>query len=512
MRLCDLPNDILLAVLRSAGRSAEDPCYEFLEYVPWMGICARLRRLARPVAYRRLFIEYDDNDDSIMSNLDLVVSSRSTGLVSHVAMHVITPEGLTHGFSRAVDLVARAMAVWPMVRTLDLITTPCDHGLGEHSLHGIDDIDDIVVVRDKLAALMPSIKSLHMHDHLPTAAAKLFYAHITCLYIGQLERVSSRYPLAIPHGVVPAMLQRVSIDHFSELGVRIYRSSQGQQRADAPDSTQSTRALAAENDLADAPVIEFPGLQSLTLVDCPFLDDSHVSAGTRPHRVCFPDVRRLHVACRKADCPLLGRAILPAQMELLSIACTWEVLALLAKRPLPVAQKLVLTVNEGRSSSQQALDSIARILDGARGSKDVVLLVNDQWLPVPPRHVLCANLSCLRVAGPTSISHMLDTIRLLPSLVVLGFSNLLLDGDQPDLAVAGAPPFKSKIAKISLRFARGHYSVVQALPVVEYVLATVPTLRQFQCRDLPGARVRDFISEASQSHPHLLAVRLDLGQ
>ncbi|KAJ2775750.1 hypothetical protein H4R18_005948 [Coemansia javaensis] len=126
MGLCDLPDDVLILIVRQTCADLDRKSgLQLRKKLLLLAVCRRLRSLALPVVYDEVYylllIKYDSgyiNDTPLHTNLDLVSSVECLHLVQSVSIMLRTGTKPLWDLNSAVQQMRAAGERWDSVRTL----------------------------------------------------------------------------------------------------------------------------------------------------------------------------------------------------------------------------------------------------------------------------------------------------------------------------------------------------------------------------------------------------------
>ncbi|KAJ2804194.1 hypothetical protein H4R21_001734 [Coemansia helicoidea] len=182
-------------------------------------------------------------------------------------------------------------------------------------------------------------------------------------------------------------------------------------------------------------------------------------------------------------------------------------------KQLHVALSLGITYSRGDASGFPAIN---RILESARGSESLELVINDHMLRLEPEHITCTALTHLQVWPITSADTMLAIIARLPNLVNATFSALDLFEVQADLSVPAADedtvvePLHRSLERLDIRYDTERNDQEVGVALAKYMLLRLPTLTELLAAQTPEEPVLSFVEEYVPRYPHLSDIELTL--
>ncbi|KAJ2807024.1 hypothetical protein H4R21_000645 [Coemansia helicoidea] len=237
-----------------------------------------------------------------------------------------------------------------------------------------------------------------------------------------------------------------------------------------------------------------------------------------PWKLHFPSLESLDLKCSEDICPLLEYAVLPPSVEAISIQMKSATYLDIANVELPATKHLSLRVTFTCDGDPSGLPVVNRILERARGSETVGLVIEDEMLQVLPESITSTALTHLRIWSTISVDTMLALIGKLPSLVLLSAGIFDPSDIQADISIPDADedtavePLSLSLKHLIMSNGRSGHSPDMAVAVVKYVLLKLPTLAVLSSRQTPRTQVLDFVKERLPRYPHLGAVKLILDE
>ncbi|KAJ2802589.1 hypothetical protein H4R21_002357 [Coemansia helicoidea] len=534
MLLCNLPEDILAIVLGWCVGAGYNAAYDLKDNLPLLAVCRLWRRLAIPLVYNHVFVQFGDDpnhgagvlprsldedeltDVAVKTNLDLVAVVGCARAVKRVHIDVHCLVNPFPGWRSVIERMRSVASKWRVVELMVAMHpdfTHFDHrsvDLGQYA-------DDIIEVGDALAALMPGVRRLAHDEVYSNPIAWSLYGRLASHYADQLERLCCQQPIAVPLGCKFTRLRGFHMNLNHAANYQLPQVTIGEVANMSLFNGPPNHSWAPFSTDSDSWVIEFPKLRRLWAAYHTTYVESDVVVRHRdghPWKLHFPSLENLDIHCTQYICPLLEYAVLPPRMESIYIEMTSTSYLDIANVVLPATKRLTLCVTRARHGGPSGLPTINRILESARGSESMALLVEDEWLPVTPAIINCAALTHLEVLATTGVDDMLAFIQGLPKLAKLAFRNLDLSDIHADLSNPEADedtavaPLSTSLECLAIGHDMERHSPDAAVAVVEYVLLRVPTLAKLTVAQTPERQVTDFVGAYSLRHPHLSGIQL----
>ncbi|KAJ2785963.1 hypothetical protein H4R18_000178 [Coemansia javaensis] len=501
MRLCDLPDDVLRLVFRQllAGRPG---LYGFKGALPLAWTCRRWRCIALPMVHSTAHVQC--SGAAAAGTLGLAAAAGCAQMVRAVTVDVGPSADPLPALGAAAELMAElAAGAWRGVRSLKISvrprpTAPAARSPGIYDDDG-DDGSEAQRITDALAAAMPGVRRLEFGQALAGAAGRAVGGRLAACYAEQLQRLRSAGPLAVPDGAAFAQLCDVRLCHDAGCGPQLPRMAPAALTR-LVLTTRMPGHLWAAFDVDGSGAVRFECLRvlDLTCLSCYSRPDPAPRRDECARRLHFPALERMTVRCTEDACPVLRHAVLPPRMDAIFVELTADALHSAAGVALPPARSLALTVKCGSEPRPAAMLAAVRMLEGARESGSVDLIVADPTIPVAPEVAACASLTRLAVEAATGADAVLGLIHSLPRLVSLGFWRVSLAGTRADISLPDPQrpvvPFAAKIKTLSINIHHTEERRDLLVPLLMHLLLRSPALARLVAIHAPRKPVVDLVA------------------
>ncbi|KAJ2717118.1 hypothetical protein H4R19_000203 [Coemansia spiralis] len=481
MQLCDLPTDILTAVLERSLRDRDDVWGLELN-LPLAAICRRLRYIALPIVYKEVYIDAFDEDSThryefsvdfsrnepghstpndqgayggwrAITNVDIIASMGYTGLVQHVGIEMEAGHGHVGCLRHAVRYLCNAASEWPTVKRLDIWMKDPDFDSpvrfndsdsyaysdsDDSDSDDSDDADEFAQLALALRAMMPNAHGLDFSD-------------------------SRCFP-------APTFGEQL-IQHYHQQ-LRMLHFTVWTNGPPSIDAAQDGRSF----------------------------------------KLDFPLLRSARIHCSSEPCPLLASAVSPRLMGSLDIQVSASVWQSISHMELPVAQRLKLVIQSPDRSITRHPLSFNRLLTNSHQCGKVALYANyhdpSAYLP----SIAFTGLTMLAIGRPISADMLLDTIGKLPQLVILVATHSARDTIQADIAIPSpsehypVEPLGAKLRSLSYGRKDDYWQSRTNVALYKYFLLKHPSLRWFGARDELLKELVPFVEAYREWYPHLAGV------
>ncbi|KAJ2780854.1 hypothetical protein H4R18_003223 [Coemansia javaensis] len=539
MRFQDLPDDVLILLARLVLETSDKKEASFKANLPLLGVFRRWRQLVLPIVFREAYIYYGGSKvDMVASmrdlesgtepeaarlstNMGLIVSSRCAHVVRAVHIYVFYIVSPLVGLSATVQFMRAAAEKWERVDTLEVSINSGVWSHGHES--GVDSYKNNAVIA--LTQVMPAVRQLGLSGANNIPVVRRIYGDIAALYSDQLWAIDVDHTIYMSQDYVFKQLRRATLRYsswYSSLIPRINPAELVSLELLGWPSAHSWAAFSADGN-GESADIEFPKLERLRAsYRKTFMAEGVVSqvVGEGQGRLAFPRLRELDVDCSQSTCPLLARAVLPAQMDRLSIDMTPSVLVSAPEMIVPLTEHIRVCIGDecgrdGRARGSAALAVANRMLEGAPGMRTTELCIAEDSLDVRSGTISCVSLTRLEVCPEISAAIALELIRSLPSLTDLTLKNVPMDSTQ-DVPTPepedGRParPFDTRIRTLSLGVYERVWNSTLSVSFVEYLLLRIRTLVRLSAPNVPEDPVVEFVGRHFRRYPHLADIELDL--
>ncbi|KAJ2716015.1 hypothetical protein H4R19_000880 [Coemansia spiralis] len=161
------------------------------------------------------------------------------------------------------------------------------------------------------------------------------------------------------------------------------------------------------------------------------------------------------------------------------------------------------------------LPAVNRLLENARGSESLALVLADNQLPAAPDTITCTALTELHVAAQTYLETVLELIERMPRLAKLSFGCLDLGTVIGDISIpsaedAAVEPLNTSLKELTLSTCWGADSSDETVDAVKFILLKIPSLVKLCATQIPVDPVYDFVEEYAPRYPHLSGIELEL--
>ncbi|KAJ2797534.1 hypothetical protein H4R21_004286 [Coemansia helicoidea] len=537
----DLPENIQAMVLEKCLVRPRGTAHATRSNLPLLAVCPQWRRIVAPMVYGHVFVHYDERhrdedgsspgssslnsdeavDVSISTNLGLVAAAGTASAATPLKIHVHYLASPLPGWREVVQRLRGAASEWPTVElTLGMSKdAPSSRRAADLAkLHA----DGIAEVADALTALLPGVRSLELGRTDGDKFAAALYGRLAGHYAGQLQRLHSQSPVAVPAGCQLAGLESLRVDCANEIKYQLPRTaSAGLVDLALKNGAVNHSWAPFSSSGGGSRVIEFPRLERLR---AEYIATARERGKAVHHRdghpwvLRLPRLKSLYVHSLEDICPLLEYAALPPAVESVSLTLTSAAFREIADVALPAAARLSLTLSSTSGGDPSGLPAIGRILDGARDSRVLRLAINDPGLRVVPASIACSALTHLEIAGPVGIDTMLAFIGRMPRLARLAINSLDLSDSHADVSAAvgdvsaAVEPLSTSLRELVLHFGAEQRLLDTAVAAAEHVLLRAPALTALVAKRIPAGPVVRFVEAHAPHHPHLRGVELRLQQ
>ncbi|KAJ2773264.1 hypothetical protein IWQ56_001060, partial [Coemansia nantahalensis] len=394
-------------------------------------------------------------DVDVVTNLDLIAMVGCARAVRRVYIDVFCLVNPFPGWHEVIQRMRAVAKEW-RAEELTIAIGPDLRHYDDNTVDMAEYTDDIVEVADALAALMPDVRRLDLDEANRSQISRSLYGRLASHYADQLQWFDTQYPITVPRGF------------------------------------QFTRLKKA--------VISYNGAADYQL----------------PQMAIGELVRSLDITSTQDICPLLEYAVLPPRMESICIRMRSDSYQDIANVALPATRCLSLQITPESFGDPSGLPAINRILDNARGSEAVWLIVEDERLPVTPESITCTAPTHLAISALIGVDTMLALITKLPNLAQVCFHNLDMRDIQADISIPGAdedvavePPSMS-LTSLVMGYDTRMHSPDMGVAVATYMLVAIPTLVKLHAPLTPEGPVVQFVEAYAPRYPHLRSVKLTL--
>ncbi|KAJ2712068.1 hypothetical protein H4R19_002949, partial [Coemansia spiralis] len=173
MLLSDLPDDILIAILRWCLSTDDNKAREIKSHLPLLAVCRPLRRLAIPMVYRHAFIHYgkvpafegpvttstdmaEPAGVPVKTSLDLIAAAGCASAVKCIQIKIYCVLSPFPGWRDVIRRMRALATKWSVAELTVEMYPDCihyEHRNGDVSTYA----DDFAEVINALAALMPAV-------------------------------------------------------------------------------------------------------------------------------------------------------------------------------------------------------------------------------------------------------------------------------------------------------------------------------------------------------------------
>ncbi|KAJ2807770.1 hypothetical protein H4R21_000347 [Coemansia helicoidea] len=535
MLLCNLPEDILAIVLTRCVRIRDKPDRDVKRNLPLLAVCRQWRRLAAPLVYRHVFVQYGDRekrrsgpfthnpdveeptDVAVRTNLDLVALDGCVRAVKRVQIDVHFLVNPFPGWREVIQRM-RAVAIKWRVAELRVVIHADPHHFDGRNVDVAKYTDDIAETCDALAVLLPDVAHVEYGGVNNNLLARSLYGRLSSRYAGQLQRLLSYHPIATPLGCRYTGLKKVRINYDHVGDYQPPQMASGELVDLSLENAPANHSWASFSADGDSQDIEFTGLEKLHVSYSNVYEENGIAVRHRdghPWKLHFPSLKSLEIRSARDICPLLEYAVLPPGMELISIRMMSADFQNFGNLVLPAAKRLCLEMAVRSLSDPSGFPAVNRILEGAHATESLELSIGDFEMVVVPENITCSALTVLQIWGTASVDTMLALIEKLPNLVKLRGSNLDMSEIQSDISLPGADegaalgPLSLSLKRLAISFFSGGHSPDTAVAVVKCFLCRIPTLTRLIAEKIPRSTVLGFVQEYAPRYPHLSNLKLN---
>ncbi|KAJ2806306.1 hypothetical protein H4R21_000926 [Coemansia helicoidea] len=531
MLICNLPEDVLTIVLRRCVAATGSPAKDLRSNLPLLAVCLLWRRLAVPLVYGRVFVQYGSypkHDDgmflcntnveeptnvAVKTNLDLV---RVVGCANAVTRAQIDVHCMASPFPGLREVIQRMRAVagkWH-VAELMLAVHPDSFYFDADSVDMATHATDTAEAGDALAALMPDVRHLECGEFARNPIARSLNVHLVGHYADQLQRFNGQKPVTMPLDCQFTKLGRFEITYDSVAGYQPPQMA-GEELVDMNlvygPTNHSWAAFRADG---DSQAIEFTKLARLNSVSCTTFSDDGAAVhhqDEQPQKLHFPGLKSLEIRCTGVIGPAFEYAVLPPRTESPSMDIQDA-----ASVAIPGTHSISLRITSDAPGDPSGLPAINNVLESARGCEAVGLAIEDSMLPVLPESITCTALTHLQVWPTTGVDTMLAFLERLPNLVKLTFYDLDLSDIQADMSIPDAhetgvaEPLHASLEGLAINFDIRRHPSDAAVAVAKYMLLRIPSLAQLHAAQTPKNPILGFAREYAPRYPHLNSIEMKL--
>ncbi|KAJ2716486.1 hypothetical protein H4R19_000625 [Coemansia spiralis] len=525
MHLCELPDDILCAVLQQCRYDHWNAKTNLKHDIWLLAVCRRWRQLAIPLVFSVVFVAYgttvaigphhgplaaEPEADVIMTNLDLVAAAGCAAVVRKVTVDVIYKANPFPGLRALLEKLRTLAGEWSHVRHLFLGMHPGARARNDGHVSPADHETDLREMVDALAALFPAVRKLQTGGAENIPFLRELFGSLAGVYADQLQELVTDH-ITLPHGRWFAQLKRAVLYNDCEHDFELPRMN--------PDTIEELELLRfhpnhvwssfAPSD--GSQTIEFPRLRHLRMDYSSLL----LRADQRTWVLRFPALQKLRIGSPDAEWPMLQHVVLPPRMATIDVSAAPALCQNIVARESQCANRLVVRVSRSHMDDPASLATANNALQMAHQCLARVLVMKNKLTPLRPEHISCTTLTALEVTGPMGVDSMLGLIGKLPQLTSLLLRNLQLDDIQSDISIPASgthvleAPLHTKLRAVSIQITQ-HPSPEPAAAVVKYLLLRTPTLARLHTWNVPVRQVRDFVAEYSAWHPHLALASLNM--
>ncbi|KAJ2806045.1 hypothetical protein H4R21_001032 [Coemansia helicoidea] len=510
----------------------------FKSNLPLLAMCPLWRRLAIPLVYDHVFVQYEGRptrsgglftvdpnvteptDVAVKTNLGLVAMAGCAHAVKRVRIDVHCLANPFPGWREVIQRMHDVASTWGVVD----LTVEMHPDLFHFDARNLDMdkyTDDVAEVGDLLAALMPDVRRLECGGVNQNPIARTLYGRLAGHYADQLQKLISQHPIAVPVGSRFTKLQKVEVSYDYVAGYQLPQIQSEELVDMSLTNGPPNHSWASFSTDGDPRAIEFTKLTNLHAAYGKTYEDNGAAVHHRdghPWKLCFPSLENLDIHCMQDTCPLLEYAVLPPRMESISIKLKAAAYQEIANVVLPVTQCIALGIAVQAPSDLDGFPVINRILDRVRGSEVLKLKIEDSAIPVVPESITCTTLTHLKVLPPTTVDTMLAFIERLPNLAKLSLYGLDVSEIQADMSIPDADhntlvePIHASLSQLIIYGHRMRHYPDKAVAVAKYMLLRVPTLTTLIAIYTPKTPVLNFVDAYAPRHPNLSSVQLTLDE
>ncbi|KAJ2705367.1 hypothetical protein H4R19_005132 [Coemansia spiralis] len=203
-------------------------------------------------------------------------------------------------------------------------------------------------------------------------------------------------------------------------------------------------------------------------------------------------------------------------MESISIDMKSATFQTLARVVLPATKRLSLGISLSSGGDTSGMPTINHLLEGARRSTSLELIIWDKMLVVAPESITCTALTHLFIAGPVSVDAMLKIIGRLPRLAVLKLYSLYQCDAKTDISIPEVDedimvePLSTSLKVLDIVYDNARHLPYTAVAVAKYALLRFPMLAKLSCWQTPADPVLRFVDAYTPCYPHLAGVEVRL--
>ncbi|KAJ2162197.1 hypothetical protein GGF46_000814 [Coemansia sp. RSA 552] len=213
MLLNELPEDILVQVVKCAAYTYIHMAGDWQASLVLLSVCRQWRQLARPLIYGGMYIHYQDGDISsratdetdmveavadpplLLTNADLIAATGSASYVKYVDAYVYCHESPFDGLDMILDTLCGIQPCWPSVNKLavDLeysLRTPITNSTSPSPMK-----KEIGHIGDRLSQMMPNMQRLIMEGCGDSQIDSTLYETLANKYTGQLKVLECTNPI-----------------------------------------------------------------------------------------------------------------------------------------------------------------------------------------------------------------------------------------------------------------------------------------------------------------------------
>ncbi|KAJ2715657.1 hypothetical protein H4R19_001080 [Coemansia spiralis] len=540
--LCELPEKVLGLVLHEYVHEPAPASVAFKRSLPLLAVCQKLRRLALPLVYSCVFVQYGSKPRPQMSdhmafttpsdgkaepavaatNAPLVESAGLAGAVTRAVVDVYYLDNPLPGLAKAVKAMQESAGAWAKAVDLEVAMHPDFIASLAHGPSAAEHAGAIGNACGALRKLVPDVRRLVLDTDSQDAVVSAVYGRLAGFFAKQLHSLHCARPIDHQPG-----------HRFTQLRSLHYDCNNNHSHPLPLVDAGQLERLTLRNLAADHPWTSFSGgtageitFGKLRLLDLEYrgarepskFAASRQSNSSSKAKLHFSALAAVRLVCFADSCPLLEQAVLPAHMQRVELRAPPAVYRAAAKRGLPTARRLALAVEAGTDAVPKIFPSLNQLLDRAQGSEQVEVVVNDAELPVLPRSIKAANLTWLAVAAPTSTASVAAILQRFPGLAHLDVPDLALDNGPLDLALP-EPDSTTRLAPLSTSLRKLTLGVdnINQVPgrlpaIAQYLLLRLPALARLVAPDVGRQAMVGLVEKYATAYPHLAGVSLYISQ
>ncbi|KAJ2777790.1 hypothetical protein H4R18_004965, partial [Coemansia javaensis] len=359
----------------------------------------------------------------MLTNLDLVAAAGCAQSVKNVVISIYSCTDVTAAICEAARQLRTVAAEWRDVRSLRIPFT-----------WNMDAVEDERGTADAkwyaskinraVCALftIPGVTRLYFSGAIYRAILYGLYGRMIGLYADQLLYVHMEHPVELSQTTALTKIQHFESECYDGPAHHLPRLDPSTLRV----LRVRGRSLHHLWDRCDAQnggarKVAFPELRELGLF---YVTENHTSSASAQFqssnawRLHFPKLQKLHVGTELEICPVLEHAVLPAQMDSITIEASASVLQKIAEMHPPAVRRLAILVKPGAGARAAGLAAANQILNTGL-SEHMELEISDQEICVSLESLTCTSLTRLEMSATVDFETVFGIIEAMPRLLLL---------------------------------------------------------------------------------------------